>query len=107
MDLFDWLDIIKKLKEEGMTQEEIAKKIEWSTEQVKQYSVLLNNIVTDVLGLTKKVQEGRVTKKVTTVTSFIDIENTSIKTKPFNFTEWWFRNSGLYAGIIDLMKKGL
>jgi hypothetical protein len=41
---------------------------------------LLNSIVTDVLGLAKKHQTGRVTENVTNVT----------------FTEGWFRDSGLY-----------
>jgi len=54
----------------------------WSESKVKQYSALLSSIVTDVLILAKAHQAGRVTEKVTPVT--------------FNFTEYWFRSSGLY-----------
>ena len=81
MDLFDWLDVIGRLRAEGLTQAEIGEKIGWTESKVKQYSALLNSIVTDVLGLAKKHQTGRVTEKVTNVT----------------FTEGWFRDSGLYA----------
>jgi hypothetical protein len=63
-----------------LTQAEIGEKIGWTESKVKQYSALLNSIVTDVLGLAKKHQTGRVTEKVTNVT----------------FTEGWFRNSGFY-----------
>jgi hypothetical protein len=82
MDLFDWLGIIKALKAEGLTQEKIGEKIGWSTEKVKQHSALLTSIVTKVLQLALAHQQGRVTEEVTTVT--------------FDFTEGWFRNSGLY-----------
>lgn len=87
MDLFDWLGIIKQLREEGLTQKEIGEKIGWSESQIKQYSMLLNKIVTQVLDLSKNHQEGRVTEKVTQVT--------------FNFSEYWFRTSRLY----DLQEK--
>jgi site-specific DNA-methyltransferase (adenine-specific) len=83
MDLFDWLDIIKKLKEEGMTQKEIGEKIGWSEGDVKKHSMLINNIVPQNLEICKSIQEGRGTDKVPFVTTF-------------NFTEGWFRNSGLY-----------
>ena len=81
-DLFDWLTIIQQLREDGLTQKEIGGKIGWSESQIKQYSMLLNKIVTQVLDLSKKHQEERVTEKVTQVT--------------FNFSEFWFRTSGLY-----------
>ena len=68
MDLFDWLDVIGRLRAEGLTQAEIGEKIGWTESKVKQYSALLNSIVTDVLGLAKKHQTGRVTEKVTNVT---------------------------------------
>jgi len=62
------------------TQEQIGKRIGWSENKVKQYSAVLNNVVTQVLDLAREYQEGRVTDKVTNVT--------------FNFTEWCkhFRN---------------
>jgi site-specific DNA-methyltransferase (adenine-specific) len=81
MDLFDWLDVVKRLKEEGKRLKEIGDKLGWEEGKVKQYSVLLNK-VTNVLDFCKKHQLGRVTEEFTTVT--------------FNFTERWFRDSGLY-----------
>ena len=56
-----------------------GEKIGWSENQIKQYSMLLNKIVTPILNLCKKHQIGRVTKKVTDVT--------------FDFSEGWFRYS--------------
>jgi DNA-binding transcriptional MerR regulator len=82
MDLFDWLDIIKKLKNEGLTQKEIGVKIGWSSEKVMQYSALLGNILTRILDLCRQYQKGRVSEKLTGVS--------------FDFTEGWFRTSGLY-----------
>ena len=81
MDLFDWLDVIGKLRGEGLTQAEIGEKIGWSESKVKDYSRLLNAIVAKVLILGKKHQTGRATVKVANAT----------------FTEGWFRDSGLYA----------
>jgi DNA modification methylase len=81
MDLFDWLDVIGKLKGEGLALKEIGAKLDWEEGRVKQYSVLLNK-VTPILKECKVYQDGRVTEKVTPVT--------------FNFTEYWFRTSGLY-----------
>jgi len=82
IDLFDYLDMIKQLKKEGLTQQEIGDKLGWTTSKVKQYSATLSKIVTQVLEFCKQHQKGRVTEKVTNVT--------------FDFTEGWFRNSGLY-----------
>jgi len=81
-DLFDRLQTIQALKNEGHTQQEISEIIGASESSVKQYGVLINKIVTNILDLCKSHQQGRVTEKVTNVT--------------FNFTEGWFRNSGLY-----------
>jgi site-specific DNA-methyltransferase (adenine-specific) len=82
MDLFDWLDVIRKLKDEGHTQQEIGDRIGWSRQQVSQYSMLIDKIATTILKTTKVYQNGRVAENATTVT--------------FNFTERWFRDSGLY-----------
>ncbi len=82
MDLFDWLDVVGRLRDKGLTQAEIGGRVWWSESKVKQYSVLLNSIVTNVLDLAKQHKSGRVTEKVTMVT--------------FLFTERWFRDSGLY-----------
>ena len=87
MDLFDWLDIIKKLREEGLTQTQIGDRIGWSREQVRNYIFVLDKIGTEVLDLARKYQNGRVPRNGTIV--------------PFDFTEGWFRNSGLY----DLCEK--
>ena len=54
----------------------------WSRSKVAQYIRLLNEIVTPILDIARKHQKERVTKDVTGVT--------------FNFTEYWFRTSGIY-----------
>jgi len=82
MDLFDWLDIIGRLKDD-YTQEEIGNKIGWSRSKVKKYSALLSNIkVPEVREISKKYQKDRGTNEVPNGT--------------FNFTERWFRDSGIY-----------
>jgi hypothetical protein len=81
MDLFDWIDIVSKLKSEGFTLKDIGDKLSWSEDIIKRYSSLLTK-VTNILNLCKKYQSGRVTEKVST--------------GHFNFTERWFRDSGLY-----------
>ena len=82
MDLFDWVELISKMRDEGLTQQEIGERISWSRGKVSQYQMLLENIATDILNRTKKFQKGRVAESATIVA--------------FNFTEYWFRNSGLY-----------
>jgi predicted transcriptional regulator len=85
--------LAQALREEGLTQQQIGERIGWSENKVKQYSAVLNNVVTQVLDLAREYQEGRVTDKVTNVT--------------FNFTEGWFRNSGLYELFTKEEYKGL
>jgi len=80
-DLFDNLDLIKYLKDQGKTQKEIGERLDWSREKVAYHQAIIKNIVTEVLGSAKDHQEGRVTNDVTDVT---------------NFTEGWFRTSGIY-----------
>lgn len=82
MDLFDWIEVISSMKEVGYTQQEIAERIGMSRSKVADYSSLINVVVADVLGLAKQHQKGRATHNVANAT--------------FNFTEGWFRNSGLY-----------
>ena len=82
MDLFDWLDIIGKLRDEGLTQAQIGERIGWSRGAVSNYILLADSIATRVLDLSKAHQEGRVADDATRVT--------------FTFTEGWFRNSGMY-----------
>ncbi len=84
MDVFDWLEIIGKLRDEGYKQKQIAEIIGWSTKQhVSYYYQILDKVSTDVLDYCKRHQKDRVDKKSTSV--------------DFNFTEGWFRESGIYA----------
>ena len=68
MDLFDWLDIIRRLRDEGLTQEQIGEKIGWSRTDVANNVAVLDKIVTQVLDLARQHQKGRVTQNVTCVT---------------------------------------
>lgn len=65
-----------------MTQAKIGERIGWSENIVKRYCVLIDKIVPEVLEITKGIQNGRGTEKVPMGT--------------FDFTERWFRDSGLY-----------
>ena len=80
MDLFDWVELISKMRDEGLTQKEIGERIGWSNQKVSQFNLLSNS--TKVLNTAKGYQKGRVEHNSTNV--------------EFNFTEGWFRNSGLY-----------
>jgi len=84
LDLFDYLEIIKKLREEGKTQKEIAEMLgeKWSRGRVSQYMMLLDKVATNVLEFCKQHQKDRVAENATTVA--------------FKFTERWFRDSGIY-----------
>jgi hypothetical protein len=81
-DLFDKLNTILQLKNDGLTQDEIGNILKTSRENIGNYNVLINKIVADVLDKCKIIQDGRATKNVANAT--------------FNFTLGWFRNSGLY-----------
>lgn len=86
-DLFDTLDTIEYLQEEGLTQDEIADVLDdgfesWSGSKVKNHARLLREIRTEVLDLARSQQKGRVRS-----------ERTNVR---FDFTEGWFRTSGLY-----------
>ena len=83
---FYWLDIIKRLRNEGLTQKEIGEKIGWTRTKIADFNRIIESIVADVLDLCKKHQIGRVTQNVAIAT--------------FDFSEGWFRYSGLY----DLIK---
>ena len=85
-DLWDHLDFIQELRKDH-SQTEIADRLGWSRSQIAQYSAILNGVVTGVLDFARSHEKGRVTKDVTSV----------------KFTEWWFRNSGLY----DLNREGI
>lgn len=81
-DLFDTLDTIDYLRaEEELTQAEIGERIGWSRSKTSQYTTLLANVATPVLELARGHQEGRVADDATAVA---------------NFTEYWFRTTGLY-----------
>jgi len=81
-DLFDKLNTINQLKNDGLTQEEISEILKIDRSFIPRFNNISYKIVTTVLDKCKNIQEGRVTNNVTNVT--------------FNFTEGWFRNSGLY-----------
>jgi len=81
-DLFDRLQTIQALKNEGHTQQEIGDIIGMARGTLAGYFTLINTIVANILHLCKTHQHGRATKNVAIAT--------------FNFTEGWFRNSGLY-----------
>jgi len=81
-DLFDKLNTIYQLKNDGLTQEEISEILKIDRSFIPRFNNISNKIVTNVLNKCKEIQIGRVTNNVTTVT--------------FNFTERWFRDSGLY-----------
>jgi site-specific DNA-methyltransferase (adenine-specific) len=81
-DLFDRLNTIKQLKEQGLTQSEIGDIIGIGRGSINQYYMLINKIDTNILDLCKVHQKGRVSENDTNVS--------------FNFTEGWFRDSGLY-----------
>jgi len=81
MDLFDWLDVIGRLRSEGLTQEQIGERIGWSRKQVSDYVRLLDNVAPEVSGLARAHRDGR------------GAENAP---NGAMFTEGWFRNSGIY-----------
>ena len=81
-DLFDTLYKMRILKKDGKSGKEIAELIGWAQSNVSQHNTLLEKIFTPILDLCKQHQEGRVNLEFTPVT--------------FNFTEGWFRTSGLY-----------
>lgn len=83
MDLFDWLGVIGRLRDEGLTQAQIGERVGWSRKQVADHSRTLESVVPQVLSLAKQHQVGRGTEVVPRGTAF-------------DFTEGWFRNSGLY-----------
>ena len=82
MDLFDWVEVISSMRDEGYTQQEIADRIGWSRTKVANYSRITESIVRTVLKKAKKHQSGRLTDDVRNLT--------------FNFTEGWFSKNGLY-----------
>lgn len=66
----------------GLTLKDIEKKEIISISKIKKLSGLISNIVPQVLDFAKEYQIGRVNKELTSV--------------KFDFTEGWFRTSGLY-----------
>ena len=70
-----------------MDQAQIGEKIGWSRERVKDYIAILDKIGAQIINLAREHQTGRAPK----IGAFA----------PFDFTEGWFRNSGLY----DLCEK--
>jgi DNA modification methylase len=82
-DLFDWLGIVKELKNEGKKGVEIAKEVNKSSARVSQFTQLLENVSEESLTLCENHQEGR--------------SDVGINSVNFSFTEGWFRDSGIYT----------
>lgn len=80
MDVFDWIEVIGNMKEEGYTQQEIADKIGWSRQKVNDYQTLINKVDAQLIESMKGIQKGRASSDDAIA----------------SFTEGWFRNSGLY-----------
>lgn len=83
MDLFDWLGLVGKLRNEGLTQAAIGERIGWSRDSVKNYAHVLDRVGTQISDLAKQHQAGRVPANGTGVPAF-------------DFTEGGF-------GILDCM----
>jgi len=83
-DLFDHLDRIERLSDDH-TQAEIAEVLgdDWGRSKVKQHVAVVSQVGTEVLDLARSHQNGRVPQDGTNVPQT-------------NFTEGWFRTSGLY-----------
>lgn len=79
--MFDWLNVIQTQKEQGKTQQQIGESIGWSQRRVADYCKIKSCVSADVLKKAKSNQEGRA------------LENSATA---LNFTEGWFRNSGIY-----------
>ena len=90
MDLFDWLDVIGRLQDEGLTQEKIGEVVGWRREKVNRYETTRSQIVPKILLFAKTFQKGRGTQNVPNGTK------NELEVNTFDFTEGWFRNSGLY-----------
>lgn len=80
MDLFDWLSVLGNLKRQGLKGVEVADKLGWSPQKVSDYRNVLEKISAHVLEMARCCQIGRADKKSALA----------------DFTEGWFRDSGLY-----------
>ena len=80
MDLFDWLDIIEKMKDEGYKQNEIKNILKCSQDYIQRISTLSLKMTDEILKKFKDIERGFVKLKVDAV----------------SFSEYWFRESGLY-----------
>ncbi len=79
LDVFDWCDIVRK-ESETMTQEETAKKLGISRQYVSQFATIVAKIPDSIIKICKSHQLNRGDQEPL-----------------FEFTEGWFRNSGLYG----------
>ena len=82
-DLFDVLFRIGKLKKEGLSQREIGELFDWGKDNTSRYSILLDSVSPLFLDMARVCQIGRG-------------ETNSPRGETFDFTEYWFRTSGLY-----------
>ena len=88
--LFDWLDLIAKLQDDGTTQEKIGERIGWSREKVKDHVTLRSKIGAEILILAKTFQAGRAPS------NGANAPKNERGVTTCDFTEGWFRTSGLY-----------
>ena len=73
--------VIKSLKSQNLTQEKIGERIGWTQEQVSRHQTINEVIMPDILKMALEHQKGR------------GIDEYA---QGHNFTERWFRDSGLY-----------
>ena len=81
-DLFDKLDAIQMLRDQGMTQQQIGDVIGMSRDKVSRHNTLLINCVPQLLKIARLYQIGRGTLECANGTH--------------DFTERFFRDSGIY-----------
>ncbi|MFL2129563.1 hypothetical protein, partial [Ruoffia sp. FAM 26255] len=63
MDLFDWVELISKMRDEGYKGKDIADRLNWSAQNVSNYNNVFTRISTQVLEKAKHHQKGRVDNK--------------------------------------------
>ena len=74
MDLFDWIELIGKMRSEGLTQQEIGERINWSRATVSNYSMLIERIATPIIDLAKLHQKEKVATSATNVANNFNVD---------------------------------
>lgn len=83
MDVFDWCELIGKMRDEGLTQAAIGERIGWTRESVRDHIALIDSVGADILRECMEHQNGRAPAN-------------GANAPKTTFTEGWFRTSGLY-----------